>query len=193
MPQRFLCALAFTLTLTTNLNPMTRDDDHHDGSKLTLPRFDPKDPTYFDDLQAYAQDRGLGWLLHANGDDTNDISKYEDMQSEKYKNLKTTGEDATDEDKKKAQRWIHDSSVLAGILRRSCHRNPLGRNIVKRALKKDNTDGVHALKKLYEKYSPEAQSAAIQIQFDAYAQRGCPLDEFIATFDDYITARRTAP
>ena len=67
MPQRFLCALAFTLTLATNLNPMTRDDDHHDGSKLTLPRFDPKDPTYFDDLQAYAQDRGLGWLLHANG------------------------------------------------------------------------------------------------------------------------------
>ena len=55
MPQRFLCALAFTLTLATNLNPMTRDDDHHDGSKLTLPRFDPKDPTYFDDLQAYAQ------------------------------------------------------------------------------------------------------------------------------------------
>ena len=42
MPQRFLCALAFTLTLTTNLNPMTRDDDHHDGSKLTLPHFDPK-------------------------------------------------------------------------------------------------------------------------------------------------------
>ena len=81
-------------------------------------------------LQAYAQDRGLGWLLHANGDDTNDISKYEDMQSEKYKNLKTTGEDATDEDKEKAQRWIHDSSVLAGILRRSCHRDPLGRNIV---------------------------------------------------------------
>ena len=35
---------------------------------------------------------------------------------------------------------------------------------------------MHALKKLYEKYSPEAQSAAIQIQFDAYAQRGCPLD-----------------
>ena len=136
MPQRFLCALAFTLTLATNLNPMTRDDDHHDGSKLTLPRFDPKDPTYFDDLQAYAQDRGLGWLLHANGDDTNDISKYEDMQSAKYKNLKTTGDDATDEDKKKAQRWIHDSSILAGILRRSCHRNPLGRNIVKRALKK---------------------------------------------------------
>ena len=96
MPQRFLCALAFTLTLATNLNPMTRDDDHHDGSKLTLPRFDPKDPTYFDDLQAYAQDRGLGWLLHANDDDTNDISKYEDMQSEKFQNLKTTGDDATE-------------------------------------------------------------------------------------------------
>ena len=63
MPQRFLCALAFTLTLATNLNPMTRDDDHHDGSKLTLPRFDPKDPTYFDNLQAYAQDHGLVWLL----------------------------------------------------------------------------------------------------------------------------------
>ena len=70
MPQRFLYALAFTLTLTTNLNLMTtRDDDHHDGSKLTLPRFDPKDPTYFDNLQAYAQDRCPGWLLHANGDD----------------------------------------------------------------------------------------------------------------------------
>ena len=96
MPQRFLYALAFTVTLTTNLNPMTRDDDHHDGSKLTLPRFDPKDPTYFDDLQAYAQDRGLGWLLHANDDDTNDISKYEDMQSEKFQNLKTTGDDATE-------------------------------------------------------------------------------------------------
>eukprot|EP00936_MAST-01D_sp_MAST-1D-sp1_P001906 g1906.t1 len=164
MPQHFLCALAFTLTLTTNLNPMTRDDDHRDGSKLTLPHFDPKDPTYFDDLRAYAQDRGLGWLLHAGGDDTNDTSKYEDMQSEKYQNL--TGEAASDEDKNKARRWIHDSSVLAGILCQSCHQSPLGRNIVKRALKEDN----------------------IQIQFDAYAQRWCPLDEFIATFDDYITA-----
>ena len=46
------------------------DNNDHDGSKLTLPRFDPKDPTYFDDLQAYAQDRGLGWLLHAEGEDT---------------------------------------------------------------------------------------------------------------------------
>ena len=188
MPQHFFCALALTVTLTTNLTPMTRDNDHRDGSKLTLPRFDPKDPTFFDDLQAYAQDRGLGWLLHADGEDTNDISKYEDMQSDTYKNLKTTGDNATDDDKDKARRWIHDSSVLAGILRRSTHRDPLGRNIIKRALKRDNTDGVHALEKLYEKYSPEAQSAAIQIQFDAYAQRGCPLDEFIATFDDYITA-----
>ena len=102
--------------------------------------------------------------------------------------LQTTGEGATDDDKEKARRWIHDSSVLAGILRRSTHRNPLGRNITKRALKRDNTDGVYALKKLYEKYSPEAQPAATQIQFDAYAQRGCPLDEFIATFDDYTTA-----
>ena len=193
MPQHFLCAQALTLTLTltvtltmtTNMDPMTltRGDDHHGGSKLTLPHFDPKDPTYFDDLQAYAQDRGLGWLLHADGDDTNDISKYEDMQSDTFKNLNTTGDDATDDDKDKARRWIHDSSVLAGILRRSTHRNPLARNIIKRALKRDNTDGVHALKKLYEKYSPEAQSAAIQIQFDAYAQRGCPLDEFIATSD----------
>ena len=54
MPQHFFCALALTVTLTTNLNTMTRDDDHRDGSKLTLPHFDPKDPTYFDDLQAYA-------------------------------------------------------------------------------------------------------------------------------------------
>ena len=68
MPQHFFCALALTVTLTTNLTPMTRDNDHRDGSKLTLPRFDPKDPTFFDDLQAYAQDRGLGWLLHADGD-----------------------------------------------------------------------------------------------------------------------------
>ena len=86
------------------------DNNDHGGSKLTLPRFDPKDPTYFDDLQAYAQDRGLGWLLHANGEDTNDISKYEDMQSDTYKNLKTTGDNATDDDKDKARRWIHDSS-----------------------------------------------------------------------------------
>ena len=70
MPQHFFCALALTVTLTTNLTPMTRDNDHRDGSKLTLPRFDPKDPTFFDDLQAYAQDRGLGWLLHADGEDT---------------------------------------------------------------------------------------------------------------------------
>ena len=56
MPQHFFCALALTVTLTTNLTPMTRDNDHRDGSKLTLPRFDPKDPTFFDDLQAYAQD-----------------------------------------------------------------------------------------------------------------------------------------
>ena len=71
------------------------DNNDHDGSKLTLPRFDPKDPTYFDDLQAYAQDRGLGWLLHAEGEDTNDISKYNDMTSEQFLNLKTSGEDAT--------------------------------------------------------------------------------------------------
>ena len=133
MPQHFFCALALTVTLTTNLTPMTRDNDHRDGSKLTLPRFDPKDPTFFDDLQAYAQDHGLCWLLHADCEDTNDISKYEDMQSDTYKNLKTAGDDATDEDKDKARRWIHDSSVLAGILRRSTHRNPLGRNIIKRA------------------------------------------------------------
>ena len=164
------------------------NNNDHDGSKLTLPRFDPKDPTYFDDLQAYAQDRGLGWLLHAEGEDTNDISKYNDMTSEQFLNLKTSGEDATVEDKTKATKWINDSSILAGILCRSCKRNPLGRNVVKRALKADNTDGVHALQKLYDKYSPEAQSAAIQIQFDSYAQRGCPLDDFIATFDDYITA-----
>ena len=107
MPQHFFCALALTVTLTTNLTPMTRDNDHRDGSKLTLPRFDPKDPTFFDDLQAYAQDRGLGWLLHADGEDTNDISKYEDMQSDTYKNLKTTGDNATDDDKDKARRWIH--------------------------------------------------------------------------------------
>ena len=81
MPQHFFCALALTVTLTTNLTPMTRDNDHRDGSKLTLPRFDPKDPTFFDDLQAYAQDRGLGWLLHADGEDTNDISKYDDKHS----------------------------------------------------------------------------------------------------------------
>ena len=134
MPQHFLCARALTLTLTltvtltmtTNMDPMTltRGDDHHGGSKLTLPHFDPKDPTYFDDLQAYAQDRGLGWLLHADGEDTNDISKYEDMQSDTYKNLITTGDDATDDDKDKARRWIHDSSILAGILRRSTHHVP---------------------------------------------------------------------
>ena len=50
MPQHFLCAQALTLTLTltvtltmtTNMDPMTltRGDDHHDGSKLTLPHFD---------------------------------------------------------------------------------------------------------------------------------------------------------
>ena len=122
MPQHFLCAQTLTLTLTLTLimtTNMTHDDDHRDGSKLTLPRFDPKDPTFFDDLQAYAQDRGLGWLLHADGEDTNDISKYEDMQSDTYKNLKTTGDNATDDDKDKARRWIHDSSVLAGILRHS--------------------------------------------------------------------------
>ena len=67
------------------------DNNDHDGSKLTLPQFDPKDPTYFDDLQAYAQDRGLGWLLHAEGEGTNDISKYNDMTSEQFLNLKTSG------------------------------------------------------------------------------------------------------
>ena len=55
MPQRFLTLLTILLTKT---NTMAHDNDNtHDGSKLTLPRFDPKDPTYFDDLQAYAQDR----------------------------------------------------------------------------------------------------------------------------------------
>ena len=59
MPQHFLCALTLTATLTTTLTtPTTMAHEHHDhdhdGSKLTLPRFDPKDPTYFDNLQAYA-------------------------------------------------------------------------------------------------------------------------------------------
>ena len=89
---------------------MTRDDDHSDGSKLALPCFDPKDPTYFDDLQAYAQGSGLCWLLHANGKDTGDISGYEDMQSDTCKNLQTTGGDATGGDKDKAKRWIRDSA-----------------------------------------------------------------------------------
>ena len=78
MPQHFFCALALTVTLTTNLTPMTRDNDHRDGSKLTLPRFDPKDPTFFDDLQAYAQDSGLGWLLHA------DISNQRHLQVRRH-------------------------------------------------------------------------------------------------------------
>ena len=68
MPQRFLTLLTILLTiLRTNTMAHDNDNNDHDGSKLTLPRFDPKDPTYFDDLQAYAQDRGLGWLLHAEG------------------------------------------------------------------------------------------------------------------------------
>ena len=45
MPQDFLCAIALTVTLTTTVTTMTRDDDHSDGSKLTLPRFDPKRKT----------------------------------------------------------------------------------------------------------------------------------------------------
>ena len=96
------------------------------GAPSTLKR-----PTYFDNIQAYAQERGLGWLLHADGDDTNDISKYDGMASDKFQNLKTTGDDATAEDKTKATKWINDSSILAGIPRRSCQRSPLGRNIVK--------------------------------------------------------------
>ena len=146
MPQHFLTLVNMLLTILTKLltNTMAHDNDNtHDGSKLTLPRFDPKDPTYFDDLQAYAQDRGLGWLLHAEGEDTNDISKYNDMTSEQFRNLKTSGEDATAEDKAKATKWINDSSVLAGILRRSCKRNPLGRNVVKRALKAQDSRRSH--------------------------------------------------
>ena len=54
-------------------------------------------------------------------------------------------------------------------------------------MKRDNTDGVHALKKLYEKYSPEAQSAAIQISWAHMPSAGA-FDEFVAAFDDYITA-----
>ena len=96
MPQRFLTLLTILLTvLRTNTMAHDNDNNDHDGSKLTLPRFDPKDPTYFDDLQAYAQDRGLGWLLHAEGEDTNDISKYNDMTSDQFLGLKTRGDDAT--------------------------------------------------------------------------------------------------
>ena len=52
MPQHFFCAPALTVTLTPNLaTKMTRDDDDSDGGTLTLPRFDPKDPTYVVDLQ----------------------------------------------------------------------------------------------------------------------------------------------
>ena len=130
MTQRFLALINTLLIILTNTMAHDNDNSNHGGSRLTLPLFDPKDPTYFDELQAYAQDRGLGWLLHAGGNDTNDISKYDDMTSDKFQNLQTTGDDATEEDKTKATKWINDSSILAGILRRSCRRNPLGRNIV---------------------------------------------------------------
>ena len=62
MPQHFLCALTLTATLMTTLTTkMTHEPHDHDrdGSKLALPHFDHKDPTYFDNLQAYAQDRGM--------------------------------------------------------------------------------------------------------------------------------------
>ena len=46
MPQHFLCALTLTATLTTTLTALTtmaheRRDHDSNGSKLTLPRFDP--------------------------------------------------------------------------------------------------------------------------------------------------------
>ena len=120
MTQRFLTLLTILLTiLRTNTMAHDNNNNDHDGSKLTLPRFDPKDPTYFDDLQAYAQDRGLGWLLHADGDDTNDISKYDDMTSDKFQNLKTTGNDATDEDKTKATKWINTQMPAIAVMARS--------------------------------------------------------------------------
>ena len=61
------------------------------------------------------------------------------------------------------------------MLYRAVKYHPLARNIIKRALKDNPTDGVKALKALYKKYSPEARSAEISIMFNSYAQRGAPI------------------
>ena len=104
---------------------------------------------WYDEFQAYCQDRGLGWRLHSSSG--HDVETYDDMTSEKFTNLKTTGEDKDEDDVKKAEKWIKDSSIIAGALRRACRGNPLARNAVKRALKEDSTDGVRAFKALYHK------------------------------------------
>ena len=108
------------------------------------------------------------------------------MDSEKYKNTYDAGHD--DHDPEYANKWRYDSSRISGMLYRAMKYHPLARNIIKRALKDNQADGVKALKALYKKYSPEVRSAEISIMFNSYAQRGAPIQEFIATFDDYITA-----
>ena len=93
MPQRFLCAL-LTLTLilavASNQTTMMNDNDNNDQHDYRgLPIYNPKNTLWYDEFQAYCQDRGLGWLLHsATGQD---VETYDDMTSETFNNLKTTG------------------------------------------------------------------------------------------------------
>ena len=49
-------------------NPMGRDYNHRNGSKLALPHFGPKHPTCFDGLQAYAHQRHPQAWGHAGKD-----------------------------------------------------------------------------------------------------------------------------
>ena len=155
--------------------------EHPDGNKPTLPIFTDSDHRFFDNFMAYAHENKCGWLI-----DKMDIATLEDMDSEEYKNAYDAEHD--DHDQEYANKWRDDSSRTSGMLHRAVKYHPLARNIIKRALKVNPTDGVKALEALYKEYSPEARSAEISIMFNSYAQRGAPIQEFIATFDDYITA-----
>ena len=68
------------------------------------------------------------------------------MDSEKYKNTYDAGHD--DHDPEYANKWRYDSSRISGMLYRAMKYHPLARNIIKRALKDNQADGVKALKAL---------------------------------------------
>ena len=152
-----------TSTSTSTPTPTSTMSDDDSRSYRTVPIFTLKNPMWFRRFTTHCKENKLGWLMNAStGDDPSDISAFDDLTSAAYN-------DAGDAEK---DRFYNDSLIVAGKLESATFSVPAARSIVQRALQPNGADGVKALKALYEKLGPEAQSAAIQLRFDAPAQRG---------------------
>jgi len=147
-----------TPTSTSTSTPTSAMSDDDSRNYRTVPIFTLKNPMWFRRFTTHCKENKLGWLMNAaTGDDPSDISAFDDLTSDAYKN-------AADDDK---DRFYNDSLVVAGKIESATFSVPAARSIVTRALQPNGADGVKALKALYDKLGPTAQSAAIQLRFDA--------------------------